>query len=65
MEAKKWWQSKIFWLGVLIIAGGIAEFIAGLPAEASASTIAAGIIAIILRFLTNTPISGTPGAKPK
>jgi len=55
-EIKKWWASKTFWLGVLIVLGGIAEFIAGLPAGASASTIAAGVLTVIVRFLTNQPI---------
>ena len=62
---KKWWESKTLWLSILIIAGGIAEYFAGLPAGASIPTIAAGIINIIVRFLTNTPIEGTPGAKVK
>jgi len=62
---KKWYSSKALWLSVLMIAGGVAEYIAGLPVGASISTIAAGIINIIIRFLTNTSIAGTPGAKPK
>ena len=53
---KKWYQSKTFWLGVLIVAGGIAEHIGGLPAGVSASTIIVGILSIIIRFLTNKPI---------
>ena len=62
---KSWYQSKAFWLSILIIAGGIVEFIAGLPVGASATTVAAGIINIIIRFLTTQSIAGTPGAKPK
>ena len=53
---KQWWQSKTVWLGVLIIAGGIAEYIAGLPAGVSIPTIIAGCLGIIIRFLTNQPI---------
>jgi len=56
MEAKKWWLSKSVWLSILIVAGGIAEYIAGLPAGASVPTIIAGITAILVRFLTNQPI---------
>ena len=57
MEAKKWYLSRTVWLNILIVAGGIAEFIGGLPAGASATTIAVGIIGILIRFLTNQPIS--------
>ena len=56
MNGKPWFKSRTVWLGVLEIAGGIAEFIAGLPAEASAATIVAGIVTIIIRFLTKQPI---------
>ena len=50
---KKWYTSKAVWLGVLICLGGIAEYVAGLPAGVSISTIAAGAIGVIVRFLTN------------
>ena len=50
---KKWYASKSLWLGILIVVGGIAEFLAGLPAGASIPTIVAGVVAIILRCLTN------------
>ena len=56
MNGKPWYLSKTVWLGVLIIAGGIAEYIAGLPAGASIPTIIAGCLSIIIRFLTNQPI---------
>ncbi len=62
---KQFWKSKAFWLGILTILGGVGEFLSGLPAGASISTVLIGVIQIILRFYTNTPISGTPGAKPK
>lgn len=55
--SKPWWQSKAVWLGVVIVAGGIAEYIAGLPAGASAATIIAGCLSIITRFLTNQSIT--------
>ena len=56
MNTKPWYKSKSVILGILIVTGGIAEYIAGLPAEASVPTIIAGICAIIVRFLTNQPI---------
>ena len=56
MEIKKWWASKTVWLGVLIVAGGIAEYIGGLPAETSIPLMVAGILTIIVRFLTKQPI---------
>jgi len=54
---KKWYLSKTFWMGVVAIAGGVVEYIYGLPAGVSAATIAVGIINIIIRFYTNQPIS--------
>jgi len=57
MESKKWYMSKALWLGVLIVAGGIAEYIAGLPTGVSIPTMIAGIISIVVRFLTNQPLS--------
>ena len=56
MIIKKWWTSKTLWLGVLIVAGGIAEYIGGLPAETSIPLMVAGILTIIVRFLTKQPI---------
>jgi len=62
---KKWWTSKQVWLGVIIVAGGIAEYFAGLPAGASIPTIISGCLTIVIRCLTNSAITGTPGAKVK
>ena len=53
---KKWYLSKTLWLGVLIVAGGIAEYIGGLPPGVSVPTIIAGALSIVVRFLTNQPI---------
>lgn len=61
--SKPWWQSKMLWIGILTILGGIAEFIAGLPPSASVATIIAGILNIILRLLPTLPINGTAAAK--
>ncbi len=65
MISKKWWQSKQVWLGVLIVAVGIVEYLASVPAGASIFTMIGGCLTIIVRFLTNTAIAGTPGAKVK
>ena len=65
MVTKKWLKSKTLYLGLVAIAGGIVEFVFGLPPGASVSTIVGGILVIIFRFYTNTAIAGTPGAKLK
>jgi len=57
MEGKKIWQSKIFWLGVLEIACGVANYFATLEPGTSIAAIVAGILTIILRKVTNQPIS--------
>ena len=56
MQTKSWYKSKSLYLGILIVAGGIAEYIAGLPAGVSISTVIAGCLSIIVRFLTKEPI---------
>ncbi len=53
---KKWYQSRSIWVGVLIVAFGISEYIAGLPPEVSIPTVMAGVLNIILRFVTKTSI---------
>ena len=63
MIPKNFWQSKAFWLGILTIIGGCIEFYFSLPVGAAVSTIVVGIIQIIIRFYTNAPVTGTPGAK--
>ncbi len=62
---KNWKVSKTFLLGLVAIAGGIVEFLYGLPVGASLGTIIGGILTIIIRAYTNTAIAGTPGAKRK
>lgn len=57
MEAKKWFMSRMFWLGVATVVGGIAEFISELPTTASTLTVVGGLLTIILRFATNQPVS--------
>jgi hypothetical protein len=53
-------SSKTMWLGVLIIAGGIAEYLGNIPAGASIGTIVAGCITIIIRFLTTDSVIKPP-----
>ncbi len=55
--SKPWWKSKTVWLSVLIVAVGIAEYIAGLPVGASIPTIIAGCLNIVVRFLTGQPLT--------
>ena len=55
-SSKSWYKSKSIILGVLIVIGGIAEYIAGLPVGVSVSTIIAGVSGIIIRFLTKQPV---------
>ena len=56
MESKSRWKSKGFWLGIIITLGGVAEYLSGLPIEASVSTIVAGVLSVVIRFLTKQPI---------
>lgn len=49
---KKWYTSRTLLLGVLVIAFGIAEYIAGMPAGVSIPTIIAGCLGVVIRFLT-------------
>jgi hypothetical protein len=65
IEVKNLFQSKTFWLGILQILAAVAEFIAGAPAGLPIVQIVSGILTIIARIVTSTPIAGTPGARPK
>ena len=49
--------SKTVWLGILTVAIGVTEFLAGVPAGASVATILVGVMGVIIRFLTNQPIT--------
>lgn len=57
MENKVFWKSKTFWLGVAIAIGGIAEFLTGVPEGAAISTVVAGVLSVIVRFLTTQSIT--------
>ena len=56
MLSKKWYLSKTIWLSALIIIGGVAEYIAGLPPGVAIPTILAGAINVVVRLLTKTAI---------
>ena len=56
VELKKWFKSKTFWMGVLIILGGVIQYLMGVPEGASIGTICIGIASVVMRFLTKTPI---------
>lgn len=45
--------SKTVWLGVLVVLAGIFEYIAGVEPGASITTIIAGCLGVIIRFLTS------------
>ncbi len=55
--AKKWYMSKLVWLGVLEIAVAIAEYVAGLPTGTTIAQGIAGILTIIFRLITNKAVT--------
>ena len=57
MGTKKWYASKAVWLGVLMVAGGIAEYLVGVEPGASIGTMVAGALTVIVRFLTNSEVT--------
>ena len=59
----KVFTSKTFWLGVLMILAAIVEYVFGLPAGTSWVQALSGILAIIIRFLTNDALVQKPPAK--
>ena len=52
---KPWYKSKTFWAGTLETIGGIAMFAAG-EIEGGTALTAAGLVTIILRFLTKEEV---------
>jgi hypothetical protein len=61
MTTKKWYESKLVWLGVLTALLGIIplvqEMIAKGPVDVTAIlTLISGIVVVVLRVWTNTPI---------
>jgi hypothetical protein len=65
METKVWYQSKTIWVNALVIAGVIAEFLLDqqqmglLPFTLNPAwiTMVLGIVNIILRFVSDRPVS--------
>jgi hypothetical protein len=65
METKVWYQSKTIWINALVIAGVIAEFLLDqqqmglLPFTLNPAwiTMVLGIVNIILRFVSDRPVS--------
>ena len=56
---KKWYRSKLLWLGVAEILGGIAQLIADLPAGASVSTIESGMSCNVGSAVIATSVGST------
>ncbi len=56
VDVKAWFTSKTVWVAILTVAGGIVEYLVGLPIGVSIGTVLLGIINILLRFSTNQPI---------
>ena len=52
MNSKRWFYSKAIWVGVLMILAAVAEYIAGLPAQATITQAISGVMTIILRIVT-------------
>lgn len=53
---KKWYMSKTMWAGIAMVVGGVAELMMDIPANASVGTIIAGVVMVVLRFVTNQPV---------
>lgn len=65
VPAKAWWQSKLFWFGVLQVVVGILELIATevlLSDGGGWAAVVSGVVTIVLRYVTKQPItfSGKP-----
>jgi len=54
---KKWYTSKTLWLGVLMIATAVVEYIAGLPVGTTFLQGLSGVMTIVLRLVTNQGIT--------
>ena len=52
---KQWYQSKTIWIGILSIAIGVLSFLADNPDLGIFAT-ASGIIGVVLRYLTSSPL---------
>jgi hypothetical protein len=52
---KQWWKSRTLWVNVLVISGAILTAIFG-QLEAGATLGFVGVVNIILRVVTTTPV---------
>lgn len=74
VPTKPWYKSKMFWLGIAQILGGMAEVVTtGLQTDEGLGFIITGVLTVIFRYVTNQPItfsgreykSVTTESKPK
>lgn len=54
--SKKWYKSKVVWVGILTILGGVITGISG-ELQTGSELTALGIINIILRYMTSQSIN--------
>lgn len=61
VQTKKWYSSKLLWLGVVQVIGGAAELIVEVieAPEAAIAAVVSGIATIVLRAVTERPITFT------
>ncbi len=57
IEWGKVFTSKAIWLGFFMVVTAIVEYIAGLPPETTIIQAVSGVLAIIIRFLTNDSLT--------
>ena len=61
---KNWWMSKTLWLNILATAVVIVQAVQGQPwVNPEYQVFALAVLNALVRLITNTSISGTPGAK--
>jgi len=64
VNVKSFWQSKTLWLNILAAAIAIVQAVQGQPwVNPEYQVFALAVLNALVRLLTNTAISGTPGAK--
>jgi hypothetical protein len=59
VPTKKWWKSKMVWLGVLQTAGGAIELLTGIleNSELGLAAVVSGVVTAGLRLVTKQPIT--------
>lgn len=60
-NAKPWWTSKTIWTNLIALVGSLVVAL-GLDAGrwAEISTVSLAVVNVVLRFVTNEPVSLTP-----